>query len=69
MGFVCVLIAAGVQAQASLALYNGAYLYVKTTGDRGRIDQAIDAATADLGMVQRSVARKRYTLPRVSISR
>lgn len=35
MGFVCVLIAAGVQAQASLASYNGAYLYVETDGDRG----------------------------------
>lgn len=59
MGFVCVLIAAGVQAQASLASYNGAYLYVETDGDRGRIDQAIDAATADLGILQRSVARRR----------
>jgi hypothetical protein len=56
---VCVLIAAGAQAQASLAAYNGAYLYVKRTGDRGRIDEAIDAATADLGLVQRSIARKR----------
>ena len=52
-------IATGVQAQASLSEYNGVYLYVRGNADRTRIDEAIDNATRDLGMVPRSVARKR----------
>ena len=51
--------AATAQAQASLSAYNGAYLYVKSGSDQTRIEKSIDAATADLGFVQRNVARKR----------
>ena len=57
--FATILLAAGARAQASLSEYNGVYLYVPDKADRARIDDAIDNATEDLGMVQRSVARKR----------
>jgi len=52
-------ITVGAHAQASLSHHNGTYVYAEGRKDEARIERAIDDATADMGFVQRNIARRR----------
>lgn len=58
-GVVALLLAAGVSAQDPMEVFNGVYLYSPSPGDTAHIKASIEQATANLGFVQRSIARGR----------